>query len=98
MILSALDTKDQILEKKRLQRRIYRTKGPNYLLHLDSYDKIKPFAIAIHGCIDGFSRKIIWLNAYSTNNDPRIVASYYIDVVDEAGGCPFMLRGDRKYN
>ena len=39
----------------RLRRRIYRCKGPNYLWHIDSYDKLKPFGFCIHGAIDGFS-------------------------------------------
>ena len=30
--------------------------GPNYVWHIDGYDKLKPFGIAISGCIDGFSR------------------------------------------
>ena len=28
---------------------------PNFLWHCDGYDKLKPFGIAIHGCIDGYS-------------------------------------------
>ena len=28
-------------------------KGPNFLWHCDGYDKLKPYGIAIHGCIDG---------------------------------------------
>ena len=27
--------------------------GPNFSWHCDGYDKLKPFGIAIHGCIDG---------------------------------------------
>ena len=29
-------------------------KGPNYIWHADGYDKLKPFGITIHGCIDGW--------------------------------------------
>ena len=43
----------------RLVRRTYRNNGPNFLWHMDGYDKLKPYRIAIHGCIDGFSRKLI---------------------------------------
>ena len=46
--------------------------GPNFLWHLDGYDKLKQFGFAIHGCIDGFSRFIIWLESASTNNDPKV--------------------------
>ena len=28
--------------------------GPNYAWHCDGYDKLKPFGIAIQGCIDGY--------------------------------------------
>lgn len=28
--------------------------GPNYVWHLDGYDKLKPYGFAIHACIDGF--------------------------------------------
>lgn len=37
----------------RLIRRTYRSKGPNYLIHTDGYDKIKQYGFAIHGAIDG---------------------------------------------
>ncbi|XP_052702897.1 uncharacterized protein LOC128179509 [Crassostrea angulata] len=39
-----------VLERKqrRLKRRVYHNKGPNYLLHVDGYDKLKRFGFAIH--------------------------------------------------
>lgn len=96
LILAALDPAGSVARRaRRLRRRTYKAKGPNFLWHIDGYDKIKPFGLAIHGCIDGFSRKIIWLNAYSTNNDPRIVAGYFFNAIKEMGGCPFKMRGDR---
>ena len=33
---------------------------------IDSYDKLKPYGIGINGCIDGFSRHIMWMEAYTT--------------------------------
>lgn len=38
---------------RRLQRRVYRNKGPNYVWHVDGYDKLRPYGFDIHGCIDG---------------------------------------------
>ena len=35
--------------------RQYTCSGPNALWHMDSYDKLKPYGIAINDCIDGFS-------------------------------------------
>lgn len=83
-----------IRTRKRLRRRIYFNSGPNYLWHVDSYDKLKPYGIGINGCIDGFSRKIIWLKASFTNNNPKVIAGYYIRAVEELGGCPRTIRTD----
>ncbi|XP_051931236.1 uncharacterized protein LOC127607148 [Hippocampus zosterae] len=61
---------------------------------MDSYDKLKPFGICINGAIDGFSRKIMWLNAYITSSEPKLIGGYYIDVVRRLGGCPRIVRAD----
>ena len=62
---------------------------------MDGYDKIKPFGFGISGCIDGFSRRLLWLNVYKTNNDPSVIAGYFIEAVSEFCGCPTFVRGDR---
>jgi len=84
----------ELRKKRRLSRRSYFAKGPNYIWHLDGYDKIKPFGICINGCIDGFSRQIIWLKASTTNNNPDVIGKYFLDVVLAAGGCPRVVRAD----
>lgn len=81
-------------QARRLQRRNYFSKGPNFIWHIDSYDKLKPFGFCINGSIDGFSRKIIWLNAYTTNSDPKLIGGYYSEAVKRLGGCPRVVRGD----
>ena len=62
--------------------------------YYSGYDKLKPFEFLIHGAIDGFSRKIIWLKVTRSNNNPDIVASFYYDCVKEIGGCPVIVRTD----
>lgn len=79
---------------RRLFRRAYYVHGPNALWHIDGYDKLKPFGFAIHGCIDGFSRKMIWLECGSSNNDPKIIAGYFMSAVVEIAGRPVCVRGD----
>jgi len=32
---------------------IWFMQGPDFLWHIDGYDKLKPFGFPIHGCIDG---------------------------------------------
>ena len=49
-----------------LQRRAYLNPGPIFCWHIDGYDKLKPYGFPIHGCIDGFSRRILWLRAIMT--------------------------------
>ncbi|XP_046840005.1 uncharacterized protein LOC124434166 [Xenia sp. Carnegie-2017] len=78
----------------RLKRREYRNPGPNYAWHCDGYDKMKPFGFPIHGCIDGWSRKILWLKVTRSNNHPGDIASFYLDAVEHFGGCPVDLVTD----
>lgn len=61
-------------KKKRLRRRECHTKGPNYIWHIDGHDKLKPFGFSIHGCIDGFSRRLIWLEVSTINKNPEVIA------------------------
>ncbi|XP_021363765.1 uncharacterized protein LOC110457004 [Mizuhopecten yessoensis] len=80
--------------KHRFSRRTYINKGPNFLLHMDGYDKIKRFGFAIHGAICGFSRRVLWLNVGRTNNNPHIIGYYFMQYVDEIKGVPRCIRMD----
>lgn len=78
----------------RLRRRVYYNKGPNFLIHIDGYDKLKPYGIAIHGAIDGFSRKILWLKSGYSNNDPKLIASNYLRFIKKTLRVPRCIRAD----
>ncbi|KAJ8310790.1 hypothetical protein KUTeg_012655, partial [Tegillarca granosa] len=95
-LLSLLDPEGvEHRRRRRLVRRRYYAKGPNFIWHLDSYDKLKPYGIAINGCIDGFSRHVIWLEANYTSSDPKVVGGYFVNAVKDRGFCPQIVRGDR---
>jgi len=95
LILSTLDPLGtEMRRKRRLYRRAYFSKGPNFIWHVDSYDKLKPFGICINGAIDGFARRILWLNAYCTSSDPQVIGGYFLETVRSLGGCPRILRAD----
>ncbi|XP_039608696.1 uncharacterized protein LOC120528585 isoform X1 [Polypterus senegalus] len=79
---------------RRFVRRVYHSLGPNYVWHVDGYDKLKPYGIAISGCIDGFSRKILWLSCGPTNNNPAVIATNYVLCVAKLGIVPMRLRTD----
>ena len=80
--------------RKRLKRRKYFSQGTDFVWHIDGYDKLKRYGIAVHGCIDGFSRCIIWLKSGCTNNDPAVVAGFYLTALEERNGCPTVVRAD----
>ena len=81
--------------KRRLHRRDYVSPGPNFAWHIDGYDKLKPFGFAIHGAIDGFSRRIIWLEVGPTNNNPQVTALYFVRAVLQLEKAPLLVRSDR---
>ena len=68
--------------------------GPNYCWYIDGYDKLKPFGFPIHGCIDGWSRRILRLQVARLNNNPEVPAENFFRCVAECGGCPVKVRGD----
>ena len=81
--------------KNVIRRRIYRASGPFHILHIDGHDKLKRFGFAIHGGIDGFSRRIVWLKVSTTNNDPLVVANYFLQFLERYKRAPNILRFDR---
>ena len=81
-------------QRRRLRRRKYRNSGPNYVWHIDGHDKLKPYGISIHGCIDGYSRRIIWLEVAATNKMPELIAKYYLDAVKQMKGKPKIIKAD----
>ena len=96
IILKHLDPEGMRLRsRKAFRRREYYVRGPNYMWHLDGYDKLKPFGFAIHGAIDGYSRRMLWLKVGPTNNDPSVITNYYLSTVHEIGGAPRIIRVDR---
>ncbi|XP_015122918.1 uncharacterized protein LOC107045241 [Diachasma alloeum] len=81
-------------QRHRLTRRKYKVPGPNFLWHVDGYDKLKPFGFAIHGCIDGFSRKMLWLDVATSNNKPEIIAYYFLNTLNKFKLVPTLMRSD----
>lgn len=78
----------------RLSRREYKVPGSNFILHIDGHDKLKKFGFPIHGGIDGFSKCILWLEVATTNNDPDVIATFYLKAVKKYG-LPTIVRSDK---
>ena len=67
--------------RRRLRRTKYHSPGPTFVWHIDGHDKLKPNGISIHGCIDGYSRRIIWLEVAVSNKVPELIAKHYLDAI-----------------
>ena len=78
----------EIRKKQALWRRRCFSRGPDWAWHIDGYDKLKPFGFLIHGCIDGYSRRILWLTIVHSNSKAEIVGKLYLDYVKSVGGAP----------
>ena len=84
----------ELCKKQALRHRKYFSRGPNWAWHVDGYDNLKPYGFPIHGCIDGYSRRILWLSIVPSNKNPEILGKLYLDYVKSIGGCPKKVVGD----
>lgn len=82
-------------QRRNPKRRRYVTSGPNFLWHVNGWDKPAPLGFFVHGAVDGFSRRILWLEVGSTNKNPRVIASSYLNAILQLGGVPRRMRCDR---
>ena len=86
--------------KKQRRKGNFSSKGPNWIHSLDGHDKLmgyqcSTFPLAIYGCIDTASRKIMWLRIWTTNSDPRVVGRWYLEHLMETRTIPNMMRLDK---
>ena len=84
----------KIRRNKVIRRIIYHTNGPGYIYHIDGNDKLKRWGFPIHGCIDGFSCKVMWLVVSTTNNDPLFVGNLYLECIKQYKIVPKLLGMD----
>ena len=71
-------------------RRIYHVPWPNSLWHLDGHHSLIRWKIVVHGCIDGFSRRIIFLRSDS-NNLAETVLELFLAAIQRDGNLIFTV-------
>ena len=93
--INRVDPRNTVLRWGALvSRRTYSVPWPNSLWHLDGHHSLIRWKFVIHGCIDGKSRKIIFLKC-STNNLASTVLSLFLKGIDENWGLwPSRVRVD----
>ncbi len=82
-----------IRRRRQIVRRTYNVASPNHLWHIDSNHKLISWRFVIHGCIDGFSRAIIYLHCCADNKALSVLDFFESGVHDF--GLPKRVRGDR---
>ena len=59
----------------------------------DGHDELKPYGFSIDGGINGFSRRVLWLEVSTSNKMPEVIAKYYLDAV-KRNGLPVNVKAD----
>ena len=98
------DTYPDLLENRRLglkkkRTKHFTTKGPNWVFSVDGHDKLmgyqnSTFPLAIYGCVDTASQKLLWLRIWTSNSKPELVARWYLEYLYETRTLPAYIRMD----
>lgn len=89
-----------VKKRKKTLKRPFISDGPGWTFSLDGHDKMmgyqnSTFLLAVYGCLDTFSRKIIFLKVWTSNSDPNLIGKFYTEYLLETKKLPMYLRMDR---
>ncbi|XP_026128400.1 uncharacterized protein LOC113109073 [Carassius auratus] len=91
--LHELDPIGRSLRRRRaVRRRIYSVQTPNQLWHIDGNHKLVRWRLVFHGCVDGFSRTIIYLDCLNNNRASSVLSLFQEGV--QNFGLPSRVRCD----
>ncbi|KZT33772.1 hypothetical protein SISSUDRAFT_1088133 [Sistotremastrum suecicum HHB10207 ss-3] len=76
-------------------RREYEARTVNGCWSFDQHDKWRRFHLFLHVGLEVFSGRVLWLKIWWTNRNPRLVCSWYLDVIEELGFMPELTQSDR---
>ncbi|XP_047248274.1 uncharacterized protein LOC124884403 isoform X2 [Girardinichthys multiradiatus] len=81
--------------RRTIRRRVNNVQTPNQLWHFDSNHKLVRWRMVVHGCVDGFSRTIIYLRCCNNNNRASTVLCLFVMGVNHFG-LPSRVRCDHE--
>ena len=95
-----LEVRGGVGAKKKRKKGNFSSKGPNFVHSLDGHDNMmgyqnSTFPLAVYGCIDTASRKIMWLRIWTTNSNPKLVGRWYLEHLLETRTISRMIRLDK---
>ena len=76
----------------RILRRPYSVPHPNYLWHMDTNMKLRHWRFCIHGCVDGFSRALLYLRVNNNNRATTVLGCFQQGASE--WGYPSRVRAD----
>lgn len=79
--------------RQEISRRTYNVPGPNSLWHIDGHHSLVRWRLVIHGCIDGYSRLIMYLKCSDNNRSDTVLALFVTACHDY--GTPSCVRSDK---
>ena len=77
-----------------VHRRKYYVPWPNSLWHIDGHHSLIRWGLVIHGCIDGYSRRIIFLNCSNNNLSETVLTLFMQAIRNDNGLWPSRIRVD----
>lgn len=82
---------------KRAKKKPFVSEGPGWTFSLDGHDKLmgfqnSTFPIAVYGCLDSFSRRIMFLKVWDSNSSPLLIGKFYMEFILEAKDISYYLR------
>jgi hypothetical protein len=69
--------------------------GINFIWSVDGHSKLQNYGIDVYGAIDGFSRRILWINVGLASNTQVSVARQYLQAIRALKIRPRIIRSDR---
>jgi hypothetical protein len=73
----------------------YIVPGPNFIWSVDGHDKLDYWGFQIYGCIDAYSRNIVWMYVGISNRTAQSVLRQYLKVCSNTGFQPKIICSDR---
>ena len=83
--------------KQKKEKGTFASVGPNWVVSLGSKDKLmgfqkSTFPLAIYGCTDTASRKILFLKVWTSNSNPVFVGQWYFEYLFKSKILPYYIR------
>ena len=87
-------------KKKKKPKGNFTSEGPLWVVSLDGHDKLcgfqnSTFPLGVYGCIDTFSRKVLFLNVCYSNSNPLLIGRMYLKYLFDTEMLPVNIRMDR---